>query len=53
MVYLSYVVGKEKVGSKEQGVEFFGWIVERRIYMLFVDILDVLDILGRCATLDD
>ena len=60
IVYLSYVVGKKGVGSreqgarsKEQGVEFFGWIVERRIYMLFVDILDVLDILGRCATLDD
>ena len=44
---------EQGAGSREQGVEFFDWLVERRIYMLFVDILDVLDILGRCATLDN
>ena len=44
---------EQGAGSREQGAEFFGGLVERRIYMLFVDALDVLDTLGRCATLNN
>ena len=54
IVCLWYVVGRKRVWSREQGV----WsrvqgVVEKNGVYVFVGILDVLDVLGRCATIDN
>ena len=46
MVYLSYVEGC-------YGLGFFASLVEKKDIYAFLDIIDVLNILGRCATLDN